>query len=590
MRGAARAGFVSLFSFTLLVNLLVLVQPLYMLQVYDRVLPSASVETLIYISLLAAGALVLLGVVDGLRSMISGRLSARLGVAVGADALVASAKGPRASIGDVQPLRDLATLRGFFAGRGVLGFLDLPFSPVFVAILYFIHVDLFWMTVGGAAVLTLLTVVNQWATAKDTRDSSEHGAAALLAAQSYVRNADTITAMGMTDNVVRGWGREEAQSLKAHERLHKVNSSLAGLARMIRLGLQIAILGYGGYLAVIGEITAGMIFAASLISGRALQPIDQAIAGWKALADARRAWQRLGGVLEIADADRDGMGMAGFSGRLDYEDVTVFAPSGTSPEPLLKRISMRVAPGELVALVGPSGSGKTTLLRTAIGAFQPRTGVVRFDGADLGTVDRESLGQRVGYLSQEADLFPGTIRQNIARFDDDASWDAVVAAGKAAGAHDMILRMLEGYDTRIGPGGVQPSGGQRQRIGLARALFGEPMLLLLDEPNANLDMEGEAALEQALRAAKERGVAVLVATQRRAVTEIADKIAMMRDGVLEDFGPRAEVLARQAQRARAMQEAAARWAQGQAQAAAPAVISGRFQPVMTAGRTEGGGA
>lgn len=554
-----RSGLLGLTVFTFVVNLLLLVQPLYMLQVYDRVLASASVETLVFISIIAAGALLLLGVVDAIRSMMASRLAARMEVEAGADTLVASLNGPRASLGDVQPLRDLAAVRGFVSNRGILAYLDLPFAPFFIALLYFIHPHLFWLTLGGAGVLTLLAFLNQWATSRAGAEGGEGAAAmaAMLAAQAFARNAETIRAMGMVASVTRAWGRDEAASLKAQDRVAATNAVFAGISRILRLGLQIAILGYGGYLVIEGQMTAGMIFAASLISGRGLQPIDQVIGGWKGFVDARRAWVRLKAALERAPATRSVTELPAPQGRVTLDQVVVFPDIAVAAgaEPLLKRISAEVLPGECVAVIGPSGAGKSTLVRTVIGAMQPRTGQVRIDGADIRTWDRESLGRHIGYLSQEVDLLPGTVAQNIARFDAGADDAAIVFAAVRAQVHELILRLANGYDTVIGPGGQQLSGGQRQRIGLARAFFGSPRLLVLDEPNANLDADGDLALEAALAKAREDRVTVIIVTQRRPIAERADKILILRDGMIEDFGPRPQVLERQAQKLRAAQEA-----------------------------------
>ena len=553
-----RRGLFGLTLFTFFVDVLLLVQPIYMLQVYDRVLASGSIETLLYISLMAAGALLLLGVVDAVRSMMAGRLAAEMEVEAGGDALIASLGGQRARLGDVQPLRDLGAVRGFISSKGILAYLDLPFAPLFILMLYVIHPHLFWMTTIGAVVLTLMALANQWATTKQASDSSDSTMNAMLSAQAFARNAESINAMGMTGNVISAWGRAEAVSLEAQDRMNWTNSVFAGASRVIRLGLQIAILGYGGYLVLKGEMTSGMIFASSLISGRGLQPIDQVIGGWRGFVEARKAWSRLKTALERNAADRIATDLPPPTGRIRLDQLVVYAPgvaAGAAPEPLLKRVSADIAAGECIVVIGPSGAGKSTLVRALVGAVPLNSGVIRIDGADIRTWDRERLGRHFGYLAQEVDLLPGTVAENIARFTPGSNGEAIVAAAKMAHVHELILGLPKGYDTVIGPAGQQLSGGQRQRVGLARAFFGAPKILILDEPNANLDTDGELALDQAVQEARAAGTTVLIVTQRRPIAERADKIMILRDGAVEDFGPRADVVARQMQRAAQAQQA-----------------------------------
>lgn len=580
--GVLMSGIFGLTVFTFFVDMLLLVQPIYMLQVYNRVLTSASVETLVFISIMAAGALVLLGALDTIRSMMAGRLAAKMEVEAGADALIASINGPRAALGDVQPLRDLGAVRGFISNRGILAFLDLPFAPIFIIILYFIHPHLFWITVAGAVVLTLLALLNQWMASRATTGVGEQSMGAMLAAQAFTRNAESINAMGMVGNVIGAWGRDEAQSLRGQEAANKINAVFAGISRVIRLGLQMVILGYGGYLVLGGQMTAGMIFAASLISGRGLQPIDQVISGWKGFVETRKAWKRLQIALAQNATSIERTELPAPDGRLTIDQVVVMPPNSPTGEPLLKRVSATIDAGDCVAVIGPSGAGKSTLARTVIGAIKPNVGAIRIDGADIRTWDRELLGRHIGYLSQDVDLLPGTIAQNISRFTPDVADAEIVAAAQKAQVHDLILTLSNGYDTMIGPTGQQLSGGQRQRIGLARAFFGSPKLLVLDEPNANLDTAGDMALERAIMRAKEDKVTVFIVTQRRPIAEKADKILMLRDGAIEDFGPRNDVYERQNQKFKAAQDAQ--------RAAAPTpvrlpqqIVAGRFGSVVKGG-------
>ena len=554
VRGTVWTGLAGLMGFTFVVNLLLLTQPVYMLQVYDRVLSSGSVDTLVYISIMAALALGLLGVLDAVRNAIASRLGARIEVAAANEAMIASMNGPRASVGDTQPLRDLQTVRGFVGGRSIFGYLDLPFAPLFIGLLWFLHPALFFLTLFGAVVLAILAYCNQQATARAATVASENSMAAMLSAQSFVRNAESIRAMGMMENTIDAWGAAEARSLAAQDRMNRTNAWFAGASKAFRLGLQIAILGTGGYLVLQREMSGGMIFASSLISGRGLQPIDQVIAGWKQFVETRKAWERLQKALAFAPVRPRATELPEPTGLVSIQQLVVLAPQNPAAEPLLKRISTQIAAGTCMVVVGPSGAGKSTFARTLIGAVPIHAGSVRVDGADIRNWDPEQLGRRVGYLAQDVEMLPGTVAQNIARFDPDAADAQIVEAARKAQVHDLIQRLPKGYDTMLGPSGHQLSGGQRQRVGLARAFFGSPRLLVLDEPNAHLDNEGDMALEQALRNAQSDGVTVILVTQRRNVAELADSIMILRDGAIDDVGPKADVYARQAARRKAETE------------------------------------
>jgi ATP-binding cassette subfamily C protein len=536
----------TLAAVTLAVNMLVLVQPIYMLQVYDRVVPSGSLETLGYLSIAAAGALVVLGLIDGMRSMICSRMAAQLEARLGARALVASMEGPRASIGDVQNLRDLGTVRTFLAGRGVLAFLDLPFVPLFLILLYLIHPYLFFLTLAGAVVLMLVAICNQAASGRASTQASEQSVMAMLTAQTFVRNTESARAMGMTANAISAWGKEAVATLNIQDRLNRLNAIFAGLSRALRLGLQVAILGVGGYLVVIGDMTAGMIFASSLVSGRALQPMDQIIAGWRGFSEARRCWNRLSASLDALDNRPAKTELPAPQGKLALEKVVV-APrtGGLSTQPLLGGVTAGLDAGECLVLMGASGAGKSTLARAIVGAAPLQSGAIRIDGFDIRHWDRDALGRHIGYLAQDVELLPGTVAKNIARFDPAPLSQDIMEAARKAQVHELIQTLPNGYDTFIGPGGITLSGGQKQRVGLARAFYGAPRLLVLDEPNANLDAIGEEALERALRVARADRVTVILVAQRHRISRHADKVLMLRQGTVEDFGPREEVIARQ---------------------------------------------
>ncbi|MDY8109257.1 type I secretion system permease/ATPase [Fulvimarina sp. 2208YS6-2-32] len=552
----ARAGLYGslpvLAVFSLAINVLLLVQPLYMLQIYDRVLASASFDTLIYISLIAVAALVLLGLMDAVRGLLSSRIAARLDERLGPQALLAAMHGPRAREGDVQPMRDLEAIRNFVSNKLLLALFDLPFAPFFIAILYLIHPDIFWLTLAGAAVLAVIALSNQFASARPATRASAASIEATGTAQSFVRGYESLKAMGMIENAISRWGASECRALDAQARAASVNAWFAGLSKTVRMGLQIAILGYGGYLVLEGEMTAGMIFAASLISGRALQPIDQVIGGWRGFVETSKARKRLLEALSTVTDERDKTELPAAQGRIGVTNLLVFAPNaGPGDEPLLKNVSFNVLPGECTVVLGPSGAGKSTLMRALVGTIRPHSGTVRIDGSEIEHWRAQALGERIGYLGQDVELFPGTVAQNIARFDPEADDRAVIEAAQMAGVHDLIRRLPQGYDTRIGPGGLALSGGQRQRVALARAFFRMPTILVLDEPNASLDTEGEAALDQAILAAKANKVSVVLVTQRRTIVERADKVLLLDNGQVEDFGAREAVIARRAERLKA---------------------------------------
>ena len=532
--------------FSFFVNMLMLVMPLYLLQVYDRVLPSSSLETLLFLSIIAGFALLLLAVLEIVRAIYANRIATRLDVMESRDAMTAVMESPRAAMGDIQALRDLSAIRGFIGSRQVFALFDLPFAPLFILMLWFIHPVLFVLAAVGAAVLTMVAIANQIATAEAVRRASENTIGAMMTAQSFVQNAETLRAMGMMGNAIAAWGSQHAPALQANDDVARINAFFAGLSRFLRLGLQIAILGFGAWLVVGGEMTAGMIFAASIISGRGLQPIDQVIGGWRQFVEVRAAWRRFNKAVGAVREEQPRTALPAPVGRMDVESLVYFAPnSAPDAKPVIKRISFSIPPGIVLGIVGPSGAGKSTLARLLVGAIRPRSGVVRIDKADLQNWDPESLGRHIGYLPQDIELLPGTIRQNVSRFSPDAEDQQVIEAAQRAHVHQLIQTMPNGYDTIIGAQGSVLSGGQRQRVGLARAFFGKPSLLVLDEPNANLDADGDRALEAALEEARVSGTTVVIITQRRAIVDKVDALMVLRDGEIEDYGPRDEVLARQ---------------------------------------------
>ncbi|TPM88514.1 type I secretion system permease/ATPase [Mesorhizobium sp. B2-3-3] len=534
--------------FSAVMNTLVLILPLYMLQVYDRVLPAANLDTLTYLTLLALVSLVLFGVLEIVRGVYASRLAARLDVSLGASSFLAAMSGPRAGLGDVQALRDLATLRGFIASRTIFFLFDLPFGPIFVGLLYFIHPLLFLVTVVGAVIMIAVAVLNQVASSRPGKEAADSLGGAMNSAQAFARNFETVRALGMVSNVIELWGTSFSGSLRASDRLARVNAFYGGVSRAIRSVLQIAILGVGAYLVLHNEMTAGMIFASSMISARALQPLDQIVGSWRQIIDANLAWKRLS-ASQSKPGRHENIALPAPEGALSADELVYQLPgSADGSLPLIKRLTFEVAAGETIAIVGPSQAGKSTLARLIVGAIEPRSGAIRIDGGDIRNWDPEQLGRHIGYLPQDVELFPGTIAQNIARFEPDAPDEKLVQAAQQAQVHELILGQRNGYSTMIGPTGVRLSGGERQRIGLARAFYGDPKILVLDEPNANLDTYGEAALERAITQARSRKTTVLVITHRPSLAAKCDRILMLRNGQIEIYGPTKEVLDKLAER------------------------------------------
>ncbi|MFZ1815416.1 MAG: type I secretion system permease/ATPase [Rhizobiaceae bacterium] len=531
-------------GFSFVTNLLLLAIPLYMLQIYDRVLPSQSNDTLLFLSLIAIFALLVLALLEVVRSMLANRAAARFDAGLSELAMRTVIRQGAASGGNVQPMRDLAALRNLLSSKLVFGVLDLPFAWIFIAILYFIHPALFWLTLAGAAVLAMLAMLNQFAIGAASRQQADKAIQSGQRADFLARSADSLIAMGMVSDVLDNWGSVHADGLVAGDRAARINAWFAAVSRFLRLGLQIAILGYGAGLVLAGEMTPGMIFASSLISGRGLQPIDQIIGSWRQLLAGWQSWKRLSGSLTNADRREAYTALPTPAGKIGAEGIFVPNPSDPTKAPILHRVSFMLQPGESVAVLGPSGSGKSTLARLLVGAMQPRAGHVRLDGHDLANWDPEVLGKHIGYLAQDVELIPGTIAQNIARFDPNASDEEINKAARLAHVEDLIQRMPQGYDTLIGPGGLQVSGGEKQRIGLARAFFGDPRILVLDEPNSSLDRIGEMALMKALVGAKKSGITTFIITQREMVLAAVDKILRMQNGMITDFDNRDVVIAK----------------------------------------------
>ncbi len=527
---------------SLVLNLALLVPALYMLQVFDRVFTSRSLETLAMLSIIALVALALGYCMDVARSRAlawAGRaLERRLAPAALTSVLRQSAAQPDRA--DLDGMRDVTQLRRFLSGNGIQALFDAPWLPVYLLVIGAMHPALGAAALGGALLILALAVLSE----RLTRDAADQALAksrvANRHAERLTRNAEAIIGMGMTSAALNGWtSRHEAQ-LDAQARIAALNARFSAAARLVRQGLQIGMLALGAWLVIGAHASAGIMIAATILLGRALQPVELLIGGWKQLIEARGAWRRLSERSWVLP-DTDRMALPAPSGRLEV-DRLLFGTVANRP-PLIKGVAFTLEPGTSLGIIGPSASGKTTLVRLILGIWKPQGGVVRLDGADIARWDRDALGVHIGYLPQDVELFAGTVAENIARLGPvDA--ERVHAAARLANAHDMILRLADGYDTQIGESGAVLSGGQRQRIALARALYGDPCLVVLDEPNANLDAEGELALRAALGALKERGVTVIVVGHRPALMARLDRLAILNDGAIEASGPANEILSR----------------------------------------------
>ena len=533
-------GGVALFSACL--NALMLAVPLYMMQIYDRVLTTGSVDTLLALTAMVAAALVVFGLLEALRGRVLARAGAWLDRELGSPVLAGAVAAALRAGGGVsaQGLRDLATVRGCLGGPGVMPLFDAPWAPVFLGIVFLVHPVLGWIGLGGALALFGCAVLNDLATRKKLAEANGAAARALNAADAAIRNADAIAAMGMLPALARRWREAGARGLRLQTAASDASGSISALAKVLRFGLQVAMLGVGAWLVLGHEMSPGGMIAAAVILARGLAPVEQLITAWRALVGARTAWRRLRELMEPAPDHDGGTALPRPAGRMVAEKVG-YLPPGVR-EPVLRQVSLRLDPGEALGIVGPSGAGKTTLVRLLVGSLAPTAGHVRLDGADLTAWPDADRGRHVGYLPQTVELFAGTVRDNIARLGA-AKDEAVVAAAERAGAHEMILGLPGGYDTPIGEGGVPISGGQRQRIALARAVFGEPSLLVLDEPNAHLDAEGEQALVEAVVRMREQGVTVVLIAQRAGVMAQVDRVLVLQVGAVTAFGPREEVLA-----------------------------------------------
>lgn len=552
---SCRTAFLAVALFSALVNVLMLTGSIYMLQVYDRVLPSRSVPTLVALSIIVAVLYALLGMFDWLRQRILSRIGVMLDRRLSAP-VIATMLGTqlRGQPGAMQLPRDLDSVRGFLSGLGPTTLFDLPWIPLYGGLCFLLHPYLGWTLVGGAAILIVLALMTEFLSRRPSAEVSRAGAERSAMLEAMRRNAEAVSALGMERRVTARFDSVNERYVATGLGASDLTSALGTISKIVRFMLQSVMLGLGAWLVMNNEASSGVMIASSILSSRALAPIELAIGNWRPFIGARQAWTRLKAALgemrqdPLVAPDRPVQ-------KLGLDHVFV-APPG-SQTPILKDVGLVLQAGQGLAVIGPSASGKSTLARTLVGIWPVQRGSLRLDGATLDQWSAEQRGAMIGYMPQDVQLFAGTVAENISRFDPKMSQEAVLAAAKAAGAYEMILGLPKGFETPIGEAGGILSGGQRQRVGLARALYGDPFLVVLDEPNANLDSDGDAALTAAIAGVRQRGGIVVVIAHRPSALAGIDLVMILADGQVQAFGPKDEVLRKSLAPAPASAEAAA---------------------------------
>lgn len=527
--------------FSVFANLLMLTGPLFMLQVYDRVLASRSEETLVALS----GLVVILYLFYGLLEFARGRVMARVGARIQtslSDTVFRTVIDRAADRRDTarDSLGDLDALRAFFGAPVVLALADIPWTPLFVFVIFVFHPTLGWVALTGASVLIAATLINQVITRRKTEAATARKARTSAFAKEVERGADLIRAQSMTPAVLNRWQQLQTDALDQTISASDWTSSFSAFAKAFRLFLQSAILAVGAYLVLRSEITAGAMIATSIVLGRALAPIDMGLAGWPLAQRARLAWRNLNALLADAAESTETFALPTPEARLAINDLSVAVEPGQAP--ILKRISLDIRPGEVWGIIGRSGGGKSTLARSLVGLTPPTLGDIRLDGATLDQYGADQLGQHIGYLPQDVHLFDATVAENIAQMAETPVDAKVIAAARKAGIHEIILSLPEGYATRIGGANRHLSGGQKQRIALARALYNDPVLLVLDEPNSALDADGSEALNAVIADMKSRGRSVIVMTHRPTALSSCDSLVILEQGAITAAGPRDEII------------------------------------------------
>jgi ATP-binding cassette, subfamily C, bacterial PrsD len=546
--GACRRAFLAIGLFSGMSNILMLTGSLFMLEVYDRVLPSRSVPTLVALLILTAGLYAAQGFIEAIRSRILVRIGDSLDETMSMrvyDAIVRLPLKVGAKGDGSQPIRDLDAVRGFLSGAGPSAFFDLPWLPVYLAICFLFHPYIGLTALGGAIILIALTVATELQMRSPTRHATQFAVARNALMESSRRNAEAMTAMGMVGRIAKRWRELNRSYIAATGQASDVVGGLGAASKVLRLLLQSSLLAVGAWLVIHQESTPGIIIAGSILGGRALAPVDLAIANWRGFIGARQSWQRLSRLLAQLPPRAEPMPLQAPSKSVVVQNAAVCPPG--EQKIVCQDVNFTLTNGKALGIIGPTASGKSSLARMLVGVWTPLRGTVRIDGATLDQWSPEALGRHIGYLPQDVELFPGNVAQNIARFEDPPHPEAVLAAAQAAGVHDLIVNLPDGYETKVGERGSALSAGQAQRIALARALYRDPFLVVLDEPNSNLDAEGDEALTRAILGLRARGAIVVVVAHRPSAIAGVDYILVMAKGRQQQFGSKEEILTRVAQ-------------------------------------------
>ena len=541
---AARSALIPAGIFSLFINMLALVSPLYMLQVYDRVLSSRNLMTLLFLTIIAVFLYLVYGSLEGLRSRVLVRGGARFENVLRTplfETTFAAMLGRKSGTVEAQPFRDADMVREFVTGSAMLAFFDLPWVPLFIAASFLLHPIFGWLAIGSGFLTLIFTIINEYSTTKLLHRATQASISAHADVSATLRNSEVMRAMGMTPGLKDRWAERRDEQIVWQAVASDRGSALMAGLKSFRQIVQVLILGVGGYLVLEGELSAGGIVAASIIVGRALAPIELAVSQWKVFQGARGAWGRLQDLFRQIPQNQLRMPLPAPKGDIRVEQIVAAAPGERTP--ILRGVSFQIEKGDALAVIGPSAAGKSSLIRVLLGVWPAHAGTVRFDGFEVNHWNPNDLGPHIGYLPQDVELFAGTVAQNIARFREAEHGD-VISAAELAGVHEMVQHMPNGYDTQIGEGGHALSGGQRQRVGLARALFGKPAIVVLDEPNANLDSTGESALVAAIRYLKQAGSTVIFVTHKTNMLTLADKVLLMEQGAVRLYGERDEVFAK----------------------------------------------
>ncbi len=551
--------------FSAIINLLMLAPSLYMLQVYDRVLQSQNELTLLMLTVLMLGAYAFMSVLEYVRSFVLIRLGAKLDMQMNKRIYTAAFEQnlKRGGGNAGQALQDLTQIRQFLTGNGLFAFFDAPWFPIYLAVIYMFDFWLGLFATIAVVIMVILAYVNERVSSKPLKEANTMAMISSNLATNNLRNAEVIDAMGMLPNMMRRWFKLHARFLQLQAEASEKSGMVTAASKFVRISVQSLVLGLGALLVIEGKMTPGMMIAGSILLGKATGPIDQLIGVWKQWASVKSSYERLNELLSAFPAREPGMELDKPLGALSVETVTAAPPGSTVA--IIKGLNFAITPGDVLGIIGPSGSGKSTLARLLVGVWPAAVGKVRLDGADIYQWNKDHLGPSIGYLPQDIELFGGTVADNIARFGEIDS-EKVIMAAKRAGVHEMILHLPKGYDTLLGDGGAGLSGGQKQRLGLARAMYDDPSLLVLDEPNSNLDDVGEQALLIAINDLRQRGKTIVLITHRQSVLAATTKLLLLRDGVAQAFGPRDQVLQALNQAVQQAQQQAQQAQQAQQQA------------------------